>query len=216
MKSPHSKVCVICAIRPSTTRDHVPPKGWFKGLRTGLITVPACYECNQAASNDDENLRFYLSVQVGMPTQAAALLWDNGAHKSILRKSKLRVPFLESLREVTTTDAKGNLVKRLAFPAPLNLYQRVFERIVRGLYFHHSGKILPPTVRVLVEPLDYPNLQALKTQFLRSHEIGAGACVYYFAVQDEDLLTSLWVFEFHKRLYVRVITGRLCEDDTLQ
>ena len=182
-------------------------------MQADLITVPACVNCNGGASEDDEDLRFYLSVQVGKPTDGATQLWDRGAHKTLIRKTKLRVPFLDNMREVTTTDQTGKPVKRLGFEAPLDLYQRVFERIVRGLYFHHTERILPPDTPVLVDPIEDPNLLGLKSTFLKKGQIGERAFVYHYAVETDDALNSFWFFEFHDRHYVLVNTGRLCADD---
>ena len=50
MQPPKSSICVICGIRPATTVEHVPPKGFFKGYSGELRTVPACTTCNNSSS----------------------------------------------------------------------------------------------------------------------------------------------------------------------
>ena len=85
--------------------------------------------------NDDEALRFYISAQVGKRTKGAKLLWEKGAHKSILRNTKLRSEFFNTLQEVAVEDIEGETISRLTFLVPESLYQRVFERITRGLFF---------------------------------------------------------------------------------
>lgn len=95
-----SSVCVLCATRKATTRDHIPPKCLFKNLQTRLVTVPACSVCNNGASSDDQDLRFYISAQIGKQTRGSQILWDEGAHKSIKRKTVLRKHFQASTREV--------------------------------------------------------------------------------------------------------------------
>lgn len=32
MQPPKSSICVICGIRPATTSEHLPPRGFFKGI----------------------------------------------------------------------------------------------------------------------------------------------------------------------------------------
>jgi hypothetical protein len=57
--------CAYCG-RPATTRDHVPPKKLFTPPLPGnLITVPACDNCNNRASEDDEAFQNELSIMAG-------------------------------------------------------------------------------------------------------------------------------------------------------
>lgn len=140
MQPPKSATCVICGACPATTDEHVPPRGFFKGLSGQFRTVPSCNHCNNDSSNDDEALRFYISAQIGKRTEGAKFLWEKGAHKSILRSAKLRSEFLNTLQEVTE-NINGETINHLAFLIPESLYQRVFERITRGLYFWHRGAI---------------------------------------------------------------------------
>src|SRR5437868_1627667 len=170
MHSPKSSTCVLCGIRPATTHDHVPPKGLFKGLGAQLITVPACAQCNNGASSDDEDLRFYVSAQVGKQAPGSVKLWDDGAHKSVKRKTALREQLKVSAHEVRTFDAQGNPVVRLAFLAPVRTYQSVFERTTRGLYFFHTGRVLPATTRVMVDMLaSEPSLAMPELQPMTLH-----------------------------------------------
>lgn len=91
MQPPKSETCVICGVRIAETVDHVPPKGFFRGVENAqLRTVPACHTCNNGASSDDEDVRFFISAQIGKQNPASKKLWEDGAHKTILRKTKLR------------------------------------------------------------------------------------------------------------------------------
>lgn len=66
MQPPKSETCVICGVRLAETVDHVPPKGFFRGVvNAQLRTVPACRTCNNGASSDDEDVRFFISAQIG-------------------------------------------------------------------------------------------------------------------------------------------------------
>jgi len=114
MQPPKSDICVICGISPATTDEHVPPRGFFKGLSGQFLTVPACISCNNGSSKDDEELRFYISAQIGKQTQGAKLLWGKGAHKSVLRSTQLRSTFLSTLHEVPITLPNGEIANRLA------------------------------------------------------------------------------------------------------
>jgi hypothetical protein len=149
--------------------------------------VPACDGCNNGNSGDDEALRFYISAQLGKQTEGAKLLWEKGAHKSVLRSTKLRSTFLSTLREVFVLAADGEVTNRLAFLVPVALYQRVFERVTRGLYFWHTAAILPPStsvkIHLLIKPIDFsnPDLAALE-----KHTVVEDAFEYRFGIDPED------------------------------
>jgi hypothetical protein len=210
MQPPKSPICVLCAIRPATTHDHVPAKGLFKGLEAQLITVPACSTCNNGSSSDDEDLRFFISVQIGKQTPGSAKLWNDGAHKSIKRKTKLREAVIASTRTIETLDNEGNCVERLAFEAPVRTYQSVFERTTRGLFFFHMGRILSPDTLVVVDMLEgYPEVETPEIQALTKHSIAGDACVYRFCVDEAD--SSLWLYEFYGAHWVMVRTGAVIE-----
>jgi hypothetical protein len=143
MQPPKSSTCIICGIRPAITAEHVPPRGFFKGIVGQFRTVFACDICNNGSSEDDESLRNFISAQIGKQTTGAKHLWEMGAHKSLLRSTKIRSALLDTLQEVAVVNEDGSTTTRLRFFVPVSLYQRVFERVTRGLHFFHTEKILP-------------------------------------------------------------------------
>ena len=209
MQPPMSDICVICGVRPAETVDHVPPKGFFKGVvNAQLRTVPACWECNNGASSDDEDVRFFISAQIGKQNPASKQLWEAGAHRTILRKAKLRDAFVATAGEVTVVESDGTHTTKIAFRVPVSTYQRVFERATRGLYFFHTGRILPATVPVSVTMLaGTPSMDTDDIRVLNVETIGDGACVYRYGVVPEDVDCSLWIYEFHHAHWAIVTTG---------
>lgn len=208
MQPPKSDICVICGIRPADTVDHVPPKCFFKGASNmQLRTVPACSVCNNGASSDDEDVRFYISVQIGKKNLASAALWDEGAYRTIKRKTKLRSSFLANAREVQVVE-DGQTGTGLAFHVPVATYQRVFERTTRGLYFFHTGRVLPPSVPVEAIMLaGIPDLDTDDIRQLSIEVVGGGACVYRFGIVPDQHDCSVWVYEFHQAHWALVHTG---------
>ncbi len=198
---------------PAETVDHVPPKGFFKGVvNAQLRTVPACRTCNNGASSDDEDLRFYISVQIGKENSASKKLWEDGAHKTILRKTKLRKAFLSTVKEMAVVSEDGSSTTRIAFTLPADPYKHVFERTTRGLYFYHTGRILPARVPVSVNMLTgTPNMDTEGIRLLNMHTIGDGVFVYRFAVAPEDVDSSSWIYEFYHAHWALVTTGALAE-----
>ncbi len=207
MQSPSSDICVLCATQPATTRDHVPPRGFFKGLQADFITVPACVDCNQGSSADDEDMRFFISMQVGKEPPGAASLWNDGALKSVKRKTSLRAQVTGSAREVLVTDAQGRMTTRIGVVAPARVYESVFSRITRGLYFFHTGRILNPSVPIQVAPLTSPPDEA-EFGILQSGQIADGAFTYWFGIAAEETSNSLWVYRFYGLHWVHASTGR--------
>jgi hypothetical protein len=209
MRPPKSKTCVICGISPAETVDHVPPRGFFKGVENAqLRTVPACQACNNSASSDDEDVRFFISAQIGKQNPTSKKLWEDGAHKTILRKTKLREAFVATAREVTVVDEDGTHSTKVAFLVPVSTYQRVFERTTRGLYFFHTGRILPADVPISVTMLaGTPNLETDEIRVLNIETVGNSACVYRYGVAPEDVDSSLWIYELHQAHWALVTTG---------
>ena len=209
MQPPTSETCVICGVRIAETVDHVPPKGFFRGVENAqLRTVPACHTCNNGASSDDEDLRFFISAQIGRQNPASRRLWEDGAHKTILRKTKLRKAFVATAREVVVVGEDGTHTTRIAFPIPVSTYQRVFERTTRGLYFFHMGRILPATVPISVTMLEgTPDMETDEIRILNMETIGDGALVYRYGTVPEDVDSSLWIYEFHHAHWAMVKTG---------
>lgn len=153
MKAVKSEKCVICGEREAVTRDHVPPKNLFPVPRPNdLVTVPACRECNNGASVEDEDFRTYLSLQIGRQNHLTEKLWFDGAQKSLTRRKSLQQQILASLRPIQV-QTKTGVESKTAFEVPERIYRRVFERVVRGLYYHHFGKILGKGVPILISPL---------------------------------------------------------------
>jgi hypothetical protein len=209
MQPPKSETCVICGIRPAETVDHVPPKCFFKGVTNAqLRTVPSCWACNNGASSDDEDMRFYISAQIGKQNPASKVLWDDGAHKTIKRKIKLRSSFLANVRDVEVLEQDGSIKNRLAFLVPISTYQRVLERITRGLYFFHTGRILPVNVAVFATMLaDTPDMETEDIRRLKIESVGAGACIYRYEIVPDDADRSLWIYGFHEAHWAMVTTG---------
>lgn len=213
MQPPKSNTCVICGVNPATTDEHVPPRSFFKGLTGQFRTVPACGSCNNGSSKDDEELRLYISLQVGKQTEGAKVLWEKGAHKSVLRSSQLRSAFMSTLREVPVILPNGEVVKQLEFLVPVELYQRVFERVTRGLFFWHTGTILSKNISVKVQLLiGTPDLDSPDLRALEAYTVAEGAFEYRFGVDPEGNSNTIWLFRVHQTHWLYATTGALADE----
>jgi hypothetical protein len=86
--------CYLCGKKASETpdgrltRDHIPPKNLFPPpLPEDLITVPCCYECNNAAHKDDEYLRFLSGLY--NTSAMGKQIWKEKVVGSTLRTGRL-------------------------------------------------------------------------------------------------------------------------------
>jgi hypothetical protein len=157
-----SRACAYCGQSGPTTKDHVPPKGIFPKPRPAdLITVPACPECHSQSGRDDEYLRLILACQ------------DlTGAHQSIqrLQDSVVRgltrsrqAGLLRQLQRGTHKEVlfgpRGEpVIQRTLFMMNRLRIDEIMRRIVRGLYFHETGTILPSAVAIDVLFVDHIQL----------------------------------------------------------
>src|SRR4051812_7520076 len=121
--------CAICGEREAATRDHVPPVSVFLRPRpSNLVTVPACWHCNNGASFDDEHFRNYLALHVGGRSASGKRLWDQSAVRGMRRNQRF-------LREVIVPAGRvylaspGGIITGRGRAVPFNM--PVIERVVR-------------------------------------------------------------------------------------
>lgn len=201
-------LCVICGTNVATTSDHVPPKNLFVPPRPILITVPACFDCNNSASRFDEELMIYVSLQIGQGQKRTKRLWKTKAIKALNRNKRFQREIISQMKDVSITTKSGLIVEnRTAFPMKVEVYQAVFERTVRGLYFYHFKEILGNDVAVDVGLLLSLSDEAYElTKNFAQNEIGGDTFVYKYAKAAEEPKESLWVFQLYEQHWVRVTT----------
>lgn len=193
-----TQLCVICGERAATTKDHLPPAGLFPKPRpSDLVTVPCCRECNTEASKWDERFRVFAAMHVSRNDPEATELLHKSVLPSVRHNARLRREILESARDVMLTTPSGIVLG----PATQvhwdsEAYDRVIERVVRGLHFHHTGEILGQRARVKVHFLRDLNGIGPVLEQLPLHSIGGGQFLYKVIHHPDLPLRSLWVFEY--------------------
>ena len=201
--------CVYCP-EPATTRDHVPGKNLFPQPRpTNLIRVPSCEKCNGGASTDEEYFRRQLvfSEQRGSDSQAQRLVPRVVSHLMEPGREPLRRSVLENLRRIPRYTPAGLYVgDKLASNVDLVRLNRVPERIVRGLYYHHFKNYLPLDYIVeSIEESGLANQQAIEAtqEMVRlvgsvsPRKIGDTVFSYRYVETHEDPYASLWLLVFY-------------------
>jgi len=202
-----SEQCAICGIRLANTKDHVPPKNLFPKPRPqNLITVPACYSCNNGSSVEDEDFRTYLSLQIGKQTNLKAKLWLQ-SKKSLKRRTSMRKAFVESIKSLDLS-VRAEIGRKIAFAVPERIYNVVIERVVRGLYYHHFNEILGNAVKVSVVPLiRIDDIPFLMTQNWPTYSIGDNAFVYKVSRVSDSPESTVWVMQLYESHWILGETG---------
>jgi hypothetical protein len=145
-------ICAFCRKTVDVaTADHVPPRGLFgKNPNYNLITVPACRECNNSTSKDDEHFRF-LALDIEASDVPAAQQANEATLRAIRRPQArgLREAFYNTLQPVELLTPGGLFVAE-TFTTRLNMRRllRTVEKTIRGLFFHHRGYPVPEDYRV--------------------------------------------------------------------
>jgi hypothetical protein len=82
--------CCFCAgLRPSTTREHMPPKSLFNGShRPDRLVMPACGKCNRATSTAD------LTAAIISRWAYDATVVENLDHSKLSRRARVQAPDL--------------------------------------------------------------------------------------------------------------------------
>ena len=138
--------CYICGGPGADTDDHVIPLGFFPRPRpSNLLTLRAHGSCHNRL--DEEYVRNLLASFGRDSSASAARLWEaaGSVRASFSRNTPLRTSF------------RAGMVPRMEMFSPGGIYlgnapgirfnrTRVYpslEKMVRGLHFHHTGRLLP-------------------------------------------------------------------------
>jgi len=201
--------CVFCGM-PANTIDHVPPQGIFAPPRIGLIEVPACKQCNGGASTDDEYLQ-RLSLAWGAERSRDAQFVGAAVQRAIERPEArgLRRGFLRTLSPadlyVPAATATGYLWAGRSFRMEFDnaRLERIIRKVVRGLHFHVTGRLLSIEYGVQVHPVG----AAPAGSPIRANEqhildqpatvIGDQAFTFRCSLCEQDGNLSLWRVSFY-------------------
>lgn len=194
-----SGTCVFCGYVGQLTREHIPPRCLFPDdCVEKLLVVHSCRKCNEATAKDDEYLRNTLVMLT--PINAHPVLKDL-AQK--VRRS-LRNPASRGLQkqffdqfyfaERRSTSGLSLGVEPIVNINPSRI-ERVFGKIVKGLFFLKYDRILPKHCEC------YAMLQSgmgdLETELSRKHRELLENCAYKTPVVSVgDGIFQAWSTDF--------------------
>jgi hypothetical protein len=194
------QLCAICGVREAVTKDHVPPRGIFvKPRPSNLIKVPACFTCNNDASDLDEQFRVYLGLHVGGSGGPGEKLFKEEALRTLKHNKNLQRKILRGIEPVNLATPGGIIYDR-GYRVRWNseVHDKVVERTIRGLYFHHYNRILGKQAHVKVQWLR--RISAEMAEMVEGwgiYSFGRGEVAYRYGRAEESSLDSVWVFQFY-------------------
>lgn len=210
-----SQSCVFCG-QKATTRDHIPPKGLFQKPRpSSLLTVPSCRKCNNSASKFDEQFRNFIVMASGRAEEALSL-WNATVVRGIRRNRREFARLVGSMARTEIYTQRGLYVRtavRCTFEA--EPHDETIRRITRGLYWHHNGFALDPTLPIDVHIVDLTSDESLNClrkllPLMRTNAIGRRSVFEYAYVScTSDPSVSAWVYKFFDAHIVSAFTGHL-------
>jgi hypothetical protein len=143
--SPDSRpLCYNCGLRQATTRDHVIPKTLIPDPKpSDLPTLPACAECNQSFSRDEEYLRDRLAAVVGDPSYEGREMWNKAWRSMQHPKAKgKKIGLFRDVIELGVSFHTREGVTSKGIRLNKKRVNRVVEKMMRGFYYHLFGERL--------------------------------------------------------------------------
>ena len=200
--SPRS--CVYCGQEATRlTRDHVPPKCLFLRPRPQLITVPACHACNDSFKLDDEYFRVAVTSEAAYRDEAATALWSDRIAPRM--GPGLRRTLLATMRPAQVRTPAGLVIENgTAIAYDKRRIDRVIERIVRGLLWHHY-RSRPAAVRFEISYK--PDLRPIQELLggISFNSIGETAFRYRHSLTMEDPNSSVWGLQFYGHIHFLIL-----------
>lgn len=207
------QLCVLCGIAPATKGDgdHLPPQCIYPRPRTPgleLHKVPACIPCNANGSKDDEVFKLVIGLSTGEYRLGEKKLIDSLA-KTMAGNKKLARKTLSSARQTWAQDLEtGIFHKRIALNFDHSAYERVIQRIIKGLFWRETGRIMSQR-QVHVMHGDQPQgplVQQIKSLLrqLDPKSLNGGEFTYKCYLSDDG--QSFWALQFFKKHTVFAFT----------
>lgn len=155
-------ICYWCG-QPATTREHVPPRGLFpKGYREELIRVGACNTHNTDFSRLDERFKIYIQT-----VSASQLAVDDFKSKTVKGLNRPEAAGLVKSLSDSSFYHEINGEKRIVMKIDTENTEKFVEKIVRGLYFYHTGKHILGENRIISCSIQFYNPDTNYEEFFK-------------------------------------------------
>lgn len=199
--------CVYCVNANAETEDHVPPKSIFaKDNRDDLIRVPACFNCNNSFSKDDEWLAQIVGTNAEFQEFPGIGEVTDRALRAVSRPESYRLleSMVSNFTDVELWSRAGIYIGNVpAIQFDGDRFKGIISRIVRGLFWHETRRILPEDYVVHAirwEKQTNDDNQTVIAQVFQPapiRSIGRGAFEYRYRFASDEPNASMWVMRFY-------------------
>jgi hypothetical protein len=178
--------------------------------------IPACYECNNGLSKDEELFRIFAASGMAYESNTGNRIWNEKIRSALQGRRPGLKPLIKSMAKPIVILNKAGLLLGTALilevdPAPIN---RVIRKIAKGLYYLDTGKVLSSKVEILVEyenekperfftpPLD----DAIRSA--KEVRLGRGEVIYWRNTIKDNPEESLTWIKFYEDKTFLICTSR--------
>jgi hypothetical protein len=218
----NTKICIFCG-KPADTKEHIPPKQFFKGaLNKPLITVPSCKACNAGFQKDEDFFRqFYVSMLMERSSEAKKLM-EGEVSRSILRTPALGHQMFNQMKLVDAYTKsglyQGKMTMYTVSDSDKERINRVATKVIKGLFFHEFGHTIPEDwiIKIIWITPQVEKEQKLdelgKQPFWRVIKEDTFA---YWVNYVPDTFQSVWLLDFFKipLFYVLVLDKKTAKQE---
>lgn len=203
--------CAYCGEKKPVSREHVVPKCLFlKPYPPNLVTVPACDECNNAKSLDDDFLRDFL-------------VCDNYVLQSPIARQIFHLKMLSSQRQGSSVVARevieGARLQPLYTKGGIYIgefhtlsvdeerLKKIFERLIQGLYYDSQKRRFPSGYEMEFRrhfPWEFQRVFADLANLKLRRKVSGQVFGCAFAKAVEDPFSTAWLFWFYERIMFSV------------
>ena len=208
----YDKKCYLCGVRPADTKDHLFPSGLFnKPLPSNLLTLPACKECNNALSSDEEQFRVFLASGMAYETKAGFRIWTERIRPDLkVNRPRLKPLIRSQTKAARVLSESGTLLGyTLILEVDREVVNRVLRKIAKGLYFLDTGNVLPKDVQILMDyAADQPQrfISPPLDEAIRGAErvdLGDGIVTYWRnTIKDDPTASITWLKFYEDKLFM--------------
>lgn len=218
MSQQRDRPCYLCGRVPGTTKDHIFPRLLFpKGGSYPKLPprLPACQQCNNALSQDEELFQQLALSWRALDTPEARKVWDTKVRPNLRGKRPcLRPRVLKYTELVPFVNQAGQQIGRWpVLKVPPEIVERVLAKMVKGLYYLETHTPLPINTEISVsfaqqnpsgiKKIDLPEIRSrAKRCVVGSEDI----LVYWRATAADQPLASITWFVFYRWNAFCVIT----------
>lgn len=212
-RPPRISSCAYCGAQRTTTDDHVPPKGWLNlPYPPNLITVRCCKQCNHRFGRDDDEMRKFISIAVGVDTPRKMKFWRERVLPGV-RKNRRETRHILNSTKIWARKSPLERFERVGLVSvSAELVHRSGERLIRGLFRHETGGTLDPSTSIKIDWLkELPDREAYAT--LGTIKSVGPDFGYAYILDPDNNQNGLWILAFHEGFFLSGATGLVGAND---